>query len=233
MTRLLAVTSGYAYDGWRGSFYPEDLPGQGMLRYYAERFPTVEINNTFYRLPSEAMLRRWVEQVGEGFVFVLKASRRITHERRLHGVEDTLRYLLETASALGPKMGPLLFQLPPFLRRDVQRLAAFLALLPRGVRAAFEFRHPSWLDEEVYGLLRGRDAALCIADTEDGDPPRVPTAGWGYLRLRRPAYSEAELAEWAGWIRSQAWSDAFVFFKHEDEGAGPRLAAELIRIFPS
>ena len=222
-------TSGYSYKEWKGRFYPADLKEAGMLRFYAERFPTVEINNTFYRMPSPELLARWEAEVPAGFRFVLKAPRRITHEKRLSDVADTVARLLEVSSGLGDKRGPFLFQLPPYFKKDAARLRGFLGLLPRGVRAAFEFRDPSWEDGEVSDTLREAGAALCLADTDESEtPPRpVPTAGWGYLRLRRADYDEAALRAWAGRIRDQPWTEAYVFFKHEDEGRGPELARRL------
>ncbi len=231
--QVLVGTSGYSYKAWKGSFYPEDLKDADMLRFYAQRFATVEINNTFYRMPGRETLARWSEETPPGFTFVLKASRRITHEKRLSGeAADAVSYLFATAVALGPKLGPVLFQLPPFLKKDASRLRGFLSLLPEDRPAAFEFRHESWLDEEVYGILRSRGAALCSADTDESGEeaaPLVPTAGWGYLRLRRSDYGEPDLAAWADRIRSQPWDRAFVFFKHEEEGKGPELAARLLR----
>jgi uncharacterized protein YecE (DUF72 family) len=213
-------TSGYAYKEWRGSFYPEKQKASEMLRYYAERFSTVEINNTFYKLPERGTLERWAEQVPAGFVFVLKASQRITHRLRL-SVEskETVDYLLATASALGTRLGPILFQTPPLLKKDVARLKAFLELLPRERAFAFEFRHETWRDDEVHEALRARDAALVCADTEESGEagaPIVPTADWGYLRLRRCDYDERTLGPWLDRIRSQPWRRAFVFFKHEE-----------------
>jgi uncharacterized protein YecE (DUF72 family) len=214
-------TSGYAYKEWRGSFYPEKFKPALMLGYYSARFSTVEINNTFYKLPERQTLERWAEQVPAGFTFVLKASQRITHRQRLAPEsKETLDYMLETGRALGGKLGPILFQTPPFLKKDAARLKAFLELLPSGQRAAFEFRHESWQDEEVHDALRARNAALVCADTEEsgaGGAPIVPTADWGYLRLRRMDYDAAALEPWAGRIRSQPWRQAFVFFKHEDD----------------
>jgi uncharacterized protein YecE (DUF72 family) len=199
-----------------------------MLRFYAERFPSVEINNTFYRMPTESVLTRWAAETPEAFSFVLKAPRRITHERRLSDA-DSVSFFLNTSAALGAKRGPLLFQLPPFFKKDLGRLQDFLALLPAGIRAAFEFRHASWNDAEVLDVLRARGAALCIADTDE-EPVEVvsATADWGYLRLRRAEYDEAALGGWADRIRAQPWSQAWVFFKHEEEGKGPALAAGLI-----
>ena len=232
---VFAGTSGYSYAEWKGPFYPARLPAAGMLRFYAERLPAVEINNTFYRLPKASVLEAWSEQVPTGFRFAVKASRRITHEKRLKEVADETEYFLRTTATLGSHLGPLLFQLPPNLRKDTDRLARFCDLLPEGTRATIEFRHPSWLDEEIFGLLRSRNLALCIADGEGDDsgtearPARiVATASWGYLRLRRPDYQQADLERWAGHVCSQAWDDAYVFFKHEDEGTGPRLAASFL-----
>ncbi len=203
--RLLTGTSGYAYKEWKGSFYPEDLPADRMLAYYSTRLPAVEINNTFYRMPRESVLEGWAEATGEEFRFAIKASRRITHFRRLRGVEELVQYLLDTVQVLGAKLGPLLFQLPPNFKRDDEALGGFLELLPAGCRAAFEFRHDSWLDDEVYRLLSGHGgAALVTSDRGDGaEPPVVPTAGFGYLRLRRTDYAEADLERWAARVREQ------------------------------
>jgi uncharacterized protein YecE (DUF72 family) len=177
-------TSGYNYPEWRGSFYPDKFPTGKMLPYYAERFSTVEINYTFYRMPSPKTVAGWDAETPAGFCFVLKAPRRITHDARLKGVDEPLRYFLDVARALGPKLGPVLFQLPPNFKKDLGRLGDLLVLLPPGLRAAFEFRHDSWFDDEVYERLRARNDALCVADTEKGTTPMVATADWGYLRLR-------------------------------------------------
>lgn len=228
--RVFVGTSGYSYKEWKGNFYPKDLPEKNMLPFYAERFQTVEINNTFYRMPSETVLSRWAEEVPEGFAFALKAPRRITHEMRLKDAEDAVSYFLKTASVLGKKLGPILFQLPPFSKKDLPRLRDFLSLLPRERRAAFEFRHVSWFDHEVYQALGSQGAALCLAETDEDDTPLISTATWGYLRLRRKEYGERELHAWADRIRDQRWDDAFVFFKHEEEGRGPKLAARFIEL---
>ena len=229
----LAGTSGYAYKEWRGSFYPADLPDDGMLGHYAGRLPTVEINNTFYRMPRESVVLAWADQVPDAFRFVLKASRRITHFGRLKGVEGELTYFLQVSQALGAKRGPSLFQLPPNMKKDLARLTEFLALLPRGWRAAFEFRHASWFDDDVYAALQSRNAALCVADQGDEEDatPFVATADWGYLRLRREAYDAAALESWAARIREKPWTDTFVFFKHEDGATGPRFAETLNGLF--
>ncbi len=228
--RVLVGTSGFSYKEWKGVFYPEDLKPAAMLRYYAERFPTVEINNTFYRMPTKALLAKWSGEASGAFTFVLKASQKITHIKRLRNVEDDVRYFLETATTLGDRLGVVFFQTPPHLHKDASRLSAFLDLIPKDRRAAFEFRHPSWFDEETYGLLGDHNAALCLADVDEESAQigLVPTARFGYLRLRRPDYTDDDLARWAERIRSQPWEDAFVFFKHEDAGTGPRLAARLM-----
>jgi uncharacterized protein YecE (DUF72 family) len=228
--RLFVGTSGYAYKEWRGHFYPDDARPADMLRLYGERLPTVEINNTFYRMPSEKLLLDWAGQVPDDFSFALKASQRITHHARLKDAGDALAYLLHTATALGAKLGPTLFQLPPNLPKDTPRLADFLALLPPRWQAAFEFRHASWYADDVYEALRARGAALVVADADDTEPPPaiVPTAGFGYVRLRRTAYDDEALRTWAARLAAQPWDRAWVFFKHEDEGAGPRLAQRLI-----
>jgi len=218
--------SGYSYKEWKGSFYPADLPPDRMLAHYATRFPTVEINNTFYRLPSEGMLLEWAAQVPERFTFAIKGSRRITHDRRLQDVGDLIDYLVRNVSVLGPRRGPLLFQLPPNLKKDLPRLEAFTSLLPAGWSIAIEARHPSWFADDVYDHVRSRGIALVTSDQEDGtDPaPIVPTADWGYLRLHRSGYGEAELHAWAERVREQSWTECFVYFKHEEDIAGPGVA---------
>ena len=222
---LFVGTSGYAYKEWKGSFYPEKLPQKEMLAYYGEHFSSVEINNTFYRMPSESVLAGWAKAVPESFRFILKASRRITHFKRLKDVEDELSYFLKTSSTLGPKLGATLFQLPPNFRKDAVRLADFLKMLPKRWKTAVEFRHESWFDDEILTLLESSGAALASVETEETEAPTLySTASWGYARLRRMVYDDSELHEWVKRIRAQDWSAAFVFFKHEDEGTGPKLA---------
>lgn len=224
---VIVGTSGYSYKEWKGSFYPADLPAAKMLSFYATQFGSVEINNSFYRMPNEATVLKWASEVPDGFRFVLKAPQRITHQKRLAGADDTVQFFLEIAAALGPKLGPLLFQLPPNLRKDTERLRAFLTLIPRPYRVALEVRHDSWLEEDVYDVLRERDVALCLSDTDevaDPDTLIVKTASWGYMRLRRAEYSDEQLAAWSRRIDAQSWTDAYVFFKHEDEGKGPAFA---------
>jgi uncharacterized protein YecE (DUF72 family) len=224
-------TSGYSYPEWKGSFYPEKMPAKQMLGFYAARFRTVEINNTFYRLPAVSVLETWAGQVPADFRFVLKAPQEITHVRRLRDADELLSLLLERAGALKERLGPLLFQLPPNFKKDVLRLRAFLALLTPGRRAALEFRHASWFDDEVFTLLRDHQAALCVADAEDDlEVPFVATADWGYLRLRRPDYDDAALTTWVARMEAQAWRDCFVFFKHEDAGKGPQMASRLLEV---
>lgn len=222
---LYVGTSGYSYKPWKGSFYPKDLPDRQMLRYYGEHFRTVEINNTFFAMPKASTLEGWAESVPTNFQFVLKAPRHITHLRKLNDVGELVAQFYQAAGALTEQQGPLLFQLPPNLKKDANRLQTFLAMLPLQLRAAIEFRHPSWFDDEIFELLRNHRAALCIADAEDDlEVPFVKTTDWGYVRLRRPDYSDAELTEWVKRVQEQGWEDAFVFFKHEDEGKGPRMA---------
>ncbi len=228
---VIVGTSGYSYKEWKGSFYPDDLPASKMLPFYASHFTTVEINNTFYRMPDAKTLARWAGEVPDGFTFALKAPQRITHQKKLAGAEDDVRYFFEAARALGPKLGPILFQLPPYLRKDVPRLREFIAAVPREKKIAFEFRHDSWSDDAVHEALRDRDAALCAADTDEVTDPAtvlVPTASWGYLRLRRTSYGQGDLAAWGRRVQQQRWSDAYVFFKHEEAGKGPAFAKQFL-----
>jgi uncharacterized protein YecE (DUF72 family) len=225
--QLFTGTSGYSYKEWLGCFYPEKLPASAMLRYYAERFSTVEINNTFYRMPSESTLARWAEEVPDNFAFALKAPRRITHEKRLREVESDVAELMRRAAVLTNKLGVLLFQLPPFLRKDVPRLQDFLGVLPSDKRIAFEFRNGSWHDDEVYEVLRRRGAMLCVTDTDEGDTPLVATSDWGYVRLRRTHYDDAELQAWAERIAAQHLARTYVYFMHEDEALGTVFAERL------
>lgn len=228
---LYVGTSGYSYKEWKGPFYPADLSPKRMLAFYAEHFRTVEINSTFYRMPKAAVLQAWAADVPADFQFVLKTPQRITHIQRLRDAGDALAYLLDVAETLGGRLGPLLVQLPPNLQKDVERLRQFLALLPPPRRAAFEFRHPSWFDEEIFALLRERQVSLCIAEDEKGvAAPFVSTADWGYLRLRRPDYTDADLQAWVERIRRQNWRDAYVFFKHEDAGLGPKFAKRFLEL---
>jgi uncharacterized protein YecE (DUF72 family) len=229
--KLHVGTSGYSYKEWKGNFYPEDLPAKAMLSYYSRRLPAVEINNTFYRLPQPSMIENWKAQVPAQFRFSIKATQRITHIKRLNNVADETKYLLETAAGLEERLGVVLFQLPPNMKKDAGRLKPFLELLPADTSTAFEFRHETWFDEETFGLLREKDCALVVSDTDEKPLTEIiSTASWGYLRLRRTAYEESDLTEWLKRVKDQKWKDAFVFFKHEDEGVGPKLAAQFIEM---
>ncbi len=223
-------TSGYNYPEWKGSFYPETLPAAKMLPYYAERFPTVEINYTFYRAPNEKILDGWNQATPDHFRLTLKAPKRITHDARLRDCADRVRQFLETAATLGPKLGVLLFQLPPNLKKDLALFDAFLDGFPPRVRAAFEFRHVSWFDEEIYARLRARNLALCVADSEKLSTPVEITADYGYFRLRDEGYGPADIERWAETIqeRTTDCGDVFVYFKHEESGKGPEFARLLL-----
>jgi uncharacterized protein YecE (DUF72 family) len=229
--RFFVGTSGYSYKEWKGTFYPEKLPQKEMLSYYATRLSTVEINNTFYRMPKASVLESWAGQVPEGFRFVLKASQKITHFKRLKDVEEETDYLIRTASVLKGRRGPLLFQFPPNFKKDLPRLEAFLRLVCDGAQAAFEFRHESWFDDEVFDCLRANSCALCAAAVDDApSADLVGTADWGYVRLRRESYTDEDLKQWIKRLKSQGWGEAYVFFKHEDAGAGPKLAARFMEL---
>ncbi len=228
---LRVGTSGYSYKEWKGSFYPKDIGAADMLSYYAGKLPAVEINNTFYRLPRASVLETWASAVPEEFRFAIKASRRITHMQRLKDAGDPTSYLIETVQTLGPRLGVILFQLPPNMKKDIPRLRQFLTELSGGPRAVFELRHESWFDEELYDALREHGVALVASDMDDApEPPVVRTASFGYLRLRRDDYDDDALARWAQRVADQGWDETFVFFKHEDEGAGPALAARFLEI---
>ena len=230
--KILAGTSGYAFKEWKGNFYPQDLKDDRILGYYASKFPAVEINNTFYRLPRENVLREWAAQVPETFTFALKASQRITHYARLKEESASLvDFLLKNTALLGDRLGPILFQLPPNLQKDVSRFRGFLGLLPADRRYVFEFRHESWFDDEVYAAMRERDIAMCIAEQEDFRCPVVSTSTWGYLRLHKLDYNSGELVDWAKCVTGQQWQQAYVFFKHdetENHGSGPPAVATFV-----
>lgn len=229
--RYLVGTSGYNYPEWRGSFYPEKFPTNKMLAYYAARFDTVEVNYTFYRMPTEKLLAGWAQGTPEGFTFTLKAPRRITHDAKLQRCEELTDSFVGIACTLGSKLGVLLFQLPPNFKRNDAVLAAFLESLPRGTRAAFEFRHESWHDDVVFAALRARNIALCIADSEKMSTPVVATADYSYFRLRDEGYQPADIERWAATIGGVAQArDAFVYFKHEEQGKGPEFARLLLDI---
>ncbi len=223
-------TSGYNYPEWKGTFYPDPFPASKMFAYYAERFRTVEINYTFYRMPTPKLAEKWREQAPDGFRYTLKAPRRITHDKRLNDCEDLVAMFTESARGLGTHLASLLFQLAPNFKCDLARLEKFLAILPPDLRCAFEFRHDSWHADEVYRLLENHGAALCIADMGNKTTPLVPTARHGYLRLRDEGYGPADIDRWAGAVLDRAadWDQVFVYFKHEDEGRGPEFAAAFV-----
>jgi uncharacterized protein YecE (DUF72 family) len=228
---LFVGTSGYSYKEWKGNFYPEDLSAKEMLSYYSRRLPAVEINNTFYRLPQASMVENWKQQVPETFRFSIKATQRITHIKRLKNCAEETKYLMETAALLGERLGVVLFQLPPNSKKDADRLGEFLECLPANNRAAFEFRHESWSDDEICELLRDKNCALVVSDTDEKQLTSITTtADWGYLRLRRTSYSNDDLTTWMQRVKEQKWKEAFVFFKHEDEGVGPKLAARFLKL---
>ena len=231
---ILVGTSGYNYPEWKGSFYPADLPAKQMLPYYAGKFPTVEINYTFYRMPTPKLIAGWRAQVPASFRFTLKAPKRITHDRRLRpaDVAESLHGFLTAASELGPQMAALLFQLPPNFKKDVPLLSEFLALLPPRTTAALEFRHASWLEDDVFDALRARNVALCIADSEARETPVVTTASYAYLRLRDEGYGDGDIAKWTGTAQqlSETATDVFVYFKHEDEGKGAAFGLQMMSL---
>ena len=219
-------TSGYSYKEWKGKFYPEKISPKEMLRFYSGRLTTVEINNTFYHMPRESVLTSWAEQVPDDFVFALKAPQVITHLKKLRNVSEETEYLFRTLSVLDRRLGPVLFQFPKSFRADRPALQDFLGLIPKDMACAFEFRSPSWLDDEILALLRKRGSSLCIADADENPAKEIiRTAPWGYLRLRRSDYTDADLSQWMERILSQKWEKAFVFFKHEEDDAkGPEAA---------
>jgi uncharacterized protein YecE (DUF72 family) len=230
--QVYAGTSGFSFAEWKGSFYPEDLPAKAMLRYYGERLGTVEINNTFYRMPKASLLAGWAEQVPPGFRFTLKAPQRITHWKRLVEAGEDTDFFLQMAATLGERLGALLFQLPPNLKLDLPRLQAFLPLLAAApAPVAFEFRHESWESDEVHRALASAGCALCASETDEKPATLLPGTRTGYLRLRRSDYDEAALRAWVARLRAQPWERAFLFFKHEDEGTGPALARRFLDLW--
>ncbi len=230
--RLHVGTSGYNFPEWKGSFYPPKLSSAKWLEFYAQQLGTVEINYTFYRMPNAKTVAGWHAATPEGFTFVLKAPQRITHFARLQNIDDPLRFFLETIRKLNAKLGAVLFQLPPNFKKDIARLSDLLTQFPSDVRAACEFRHASWWSDDVYELLRSTNTALCIADTEEGTTPLVATADFGYLRLRDEGYAEDSLRNWMQQVQAwgEAWTDAYIFFKHEEKGMGPKLARQFLTL---
>jgi uncharacterized protein YecE (DUF72 family) len=230
-SKVLAGASGYSFKEWRGTFYPDKCKPEEMLPYYSQRLPTVEINNTFYRMPKTTVLESWAHTVPEGFRFAIKASRRITHMARIkeESSAEPLAFLYRNLASLGEKRGPVLFQLPPNLKKDLPRLEAFLAMLPEGHRAAFEFRNETWFEDDVYAALRAAGAALVLSEREDNaPPPLVETAPWGYVRLRLETYSEDDLRRWAQKLAATGWNETFVYFMHEP--TAPAYARSLMQL---
>jgi uncharacterized protein YecE (DUF72 family) len=230
--KLLAGASGYSFKEWKGTSYPEDMKPDGMLAYYAARLPTVEINNTFYQMPKPAVLENWARSTPANFSFAIKASRRITHLSRLKvdSAADSVAFLYRNLASLGEKRGPVLFQLPPFLRKDLPRLREFLAILPADHRAAFEFRNPDWFADDVYAALKDAGAALCLSEREDNaSPPLVETTSWGYIRLRLEDYPDEALAQWANRLAATSWQRVYAYFMHEP--TAPAYAQTLLKAF--
>jgi uncharacterized protein YecE (DUF72 family) len=229
--RFFVGTSGYSYPAWKGSFYPQKLSPKKMLSYYGERFSTVEINGFVRKMPSVSTVESWVDQVPESFRFVLKAPQSITHYKRLKDTEEATDQLLATLSVLKKRQGPMLFQLPPNFKKDLSRLEPFLKSIDNRAPAAFEFRHASWFDDEVFDCLRAHSCALCVADVDDTPShDLIHSARWGYVRLRREDYTDEQLGEWIAKLKAQNWDEAYVFFKHEDEGTGPKFAARFLEL---
>ncbi len=228
---LYVGTSGFSYKEWKGRFYPENMPAKDMLSYYASHFQAVELNNTFYRLPQKSIINTWTAQVPDNFRFTMKASQGITHFRRLKDSANATRLMLERFEALEKRLGAVIFRLPPDMKKDVKRLDTFLKHLPTDTPAAFQLEDPTWIDDDVSALLRSQNRALCVVDTDEVPADQINnTADWGYVRLRRASYSKSELKKWITKIRAQKWKETYVFFKHEDEGTGPKLAAQFLNL---
>jgi uncharacterized protein YecE (DUF72 family) len=225
LMKVYTGTSGFSYKEWVGNFYPEGIKPANMLRNYAGQLGTVEINNTFYRMPKKEVLEHWKEETPEHFIFSIKASQKITHMKRLNGAEEETGFLLENLTVMGEKLGAILFQFPPYFKKNAERLSDFLGILPANTPAVFEFRDSSWFDDEIAGLLSKKNFIYCFSDMDKKETPLIKSTGdWGYLRLRRENYSDRDLAEWVKVIKSQDWKKALVFFKHEEAGIGPELA---------
>ena len=226
-------TSGFSYKEWKGYFYPEKMKENQMLAFYAQHLTAVEINNTFYRMPRREVLKSWSSETPEHFRFIIKASRRITHFKRLKDADEPMAYLVQNIKELGPKLGAVLFQLPPNMRCNLERLDNFLKLVPEDLPVSFEFRNHSWFEDPVIDRLRDRNIPICHSDSEELGLPFIATADWGYLRLRKPKYDKRIMNKWLATIVKSGWRDTHVFFKHEDEGAGPKLAAKFIELCPA
>jgi uncharacterized protein YecE (DUF72 family) len=228
--KLFTGTSGYSYKEWKGKFYPADIPSAKMLNFYSEHFNTVEINNTFYRMPKIEVLEKWRNEVPEDFKFIIKAPKLITHIKKLEP-DDSTDYFIKTVSSMGDHLGVILFQLPPYAKKDINKLISFTGFLPDGLKAAFEFRNISWFDDEVYDCLRKKNFALCQADTDETPVDGIiSTADWGYLRLRKLNYNATELKNWGKAVSSGSWNEAYVIFKHEDEAKGPEYARNFMQL---
>ncbi len=223
-------TSGFQYPEWKGKFYPNDLSAPKMLPFYAEHFSTTEINYSFRRIPSESTISKWAGATPERFKFSFKAPQRITHFAKLVNCAEILEVFLKAVMPMDPKLGVVLFQLPPQFKKDAQRLSDFLPLLPKGTRSAFEFRHESWFDDEVFGILKRFNVALCVAENEEFEVPAVSTGNFGYLRLRREDYTTTDLRKWVNWISEQPWKETFIYFKHEELAIGPKFATEFLTL---
>lgn len=225
-----AGTSGYSYPEWKGSFYPEKLPQSKFLEFYAGKFSTVEINNTFYRFPAAKLLEGWRDGTPEGFTFAVKANQGITHRGRLHNVDELTRDFIDRCRLLEGKLGPILFQLPPNFKRDDERLQNFLDILDPRLRYAFEFRHASWFDDAVFAALSDSGAALCVSEGDTLDTPRLATGKFVYVRLRKEEYADAEMADWHAWMTGQAEEgrEVFTYLKHDEAGTSPEYALRLL-----
>jgi uncharacterized protein YecE (DUF72 family) len=227
-------TSGFQYPEWKGRFYPEKISTRLMLPYYAERFASTESNYSFRSIPSRKTIDAWAAATPESFRFSFKAPQKVTHFAKLRGCAETVAFFHGAIAPMGEKLGAVLFQLPPTFKKDAALLASFLGDVPPGMRSAFEFRHESWFDDEVFGCLRDHEAALCVAENETLATPAVATAGFGYLRLRREDYTPAQIKRWARWIEEQRtrWSDVFIYFKHEEHAVGPKFAQQMQAALP-
>ena len=224
---LYVGTSGYSYKEWKGSFYPATISAKEMLPYYAALLGAVELNSTFYRLPQRSMVESWKAQVPEDFRFSVKASQRITHLKRLKDAGAETQFMLGTVAALGDRLGAVIFRFPEDMEKDIKRLELFLKDLPAKTPAVFDFRHETWFDDEVRALLRSQNRVLCVSDTDELPNQQIDkTADWGYVRLRRTKYTKSDLAKWVTRVRAQNWTRTFVFFRHEDQGTGPKFAAQ-------
>lgn len=229
--KFFVGTSAYSVPEWKGTFYPEKLPLKKMLNYYGQHFSTVEVNYTFRRMPTATLLEGWAEQVPEDFRFSLKSPQTITHFKRLKGVADEVESFIEASLTLKDRLGPLMFQLPPNFQMDLERLESLLKLINKRVKVAFEFRHESWFSAEVHALLKKHSAALCLADTDEAPIDKlVSTARWGYIRLRKDDYTDSQLKQWIKKLQAEAWDAVYLYFKHEDTGNGPRLAARFLEL---